>query len=160
MRNERGFTLVEIMVAMTIFAFVLTGILLLYANGYRSYAGTSRRIEVQENLRYALSWMARDIRQASSVEVLGSDAICLTIPGGEPITYQYDSLQREVETKRSAVDIPKPIASNVTALGFTPHFTPDGGIRSITITITGERWGTGPITMRTRVYLRAERATS
>ena len=160
MRNERGFTLVEIMVAMTIFAFVLTGILLLYVNGYRSYAGTSRRIEVQENLRYALSWMARDIRQASSVQVLGSDSICLNIPGREPITYQYDGFHQEVETTRSAVDTPKPIASNVTALVFVPQSTPDGRIRSVTITITGERWDTGPITMRTRVYLRAEPATS
>ena len=163
MRNERGFTLVEIMVAMTIFAFVVTGILLLYVNGYRSYAGTSRKIEVQENLRYALSWMARDIRQAVQLEVYDAagrsanagPTMRLTLSGGNQITYQYDAVQREVETRRSAVDTPKPIASNVTAL----QFTRDVHGRSVSITITGERWDTGPITMRTRVHLRAEPAT-
>ncbi|MGQ9531240.1 MAG: PilW family protein [Desulfotomaculales bacterium] len=159
MRNERGFTLVEIMVAMTIFAFVLTGILLLYVNGYRSYAGTSRRIEVQENLRYALSWMARDIRQAVALDVYGSDGnpakvgptIRFVLPDGKKVTYQYDAVQREVETKRSAGDTPHPIASNVSGLQFTWAL----GRRIVTISITGEQWNTGPITVRTQVHLRA-----
>lgn len=159
MRSERGFTLVEIMVAMTIFAFVLTGILLLYANGYRSYAGTNRRIEVQENLRYALSWMGRDIRQAVRLDVYGADGnpadvgptIRFTLPDGKEVTYQYDAAQREVETKRSAVDTPHPIASNVSGL----EFRRDPAGRTVTITITGEQWNTGPVTIHTQVHLRA-----
>ncbi len=159
MRSERGFTLVEIMVAMTIFAFVLTGILLLYVNGYRSYAGTNRRIEVQENLRYAMSWMARDIRQARELAVYGPDGnpadvgptISFTLPDGKEVTYQYDAVQREVETKRSGGDTPHPIASNVSGL----EFRRDPARRTVTITITGEKWNTGPITIHTQVHLRA-----
>ncbi|MBC7106469.1 MAG: hypothetical protein H5T97_11050, partial [Firmicutes bacterium] len=132
---------------------------LLYVNGYRSYAGTTRRIEVQENLRYAMSWMAREIRQARDLTVYGPDGnpadagpvIRFTLPDGNQVTYQYDAVQREVETKRSEGDTPHPVASNVSGL----EFRCDPARRTVTITITGEKWDTGPVTVRTQVRPRA-----
>lgn len=61
-RYERGLTLVEILVALMISAFLIAGVIQLFIGSkqtYRSYDALSR---IQENGRFVLEAMARDIR--------------------------------------------------------------------------------------------------
>ena len=64
--DNRGFTLMETMVALTIFAILVTAVLTVYVQGYASYHANNQKIEVQENLRIALNRISRDLRQAKS----------------------------------------------------------------------------------------------
>lgn len=57
--DKKGYTLVEVMVAITIFAMIAASVALLYGRGYISYSQESQRIDVQESLRTAVNRMSR-----------------------------------------------------------------------------------------------------
>jgi prepilin-type N-terminal cleavage/methylation domain-containing protein len=62
--RERGFTLAETMVAMTIFLFILLAVMTTYSPNREIQVSGERRVDVQQNARLALADMARDIRTA------------------------------------------------------------------------------------------------
>ena len=62
--KSRGFSLVELLVAMTIFGVMSTVILNLYVNVVRSTTSSEEVVEVQQGLRIALDQVARDIQMA------------------------------------------------------------------------------------------------
>ena len=65
-RNDRqwGFTLVELMVALTISIVLLGGVLKVYANSKQTYRVQEALSRLQENGRYAIEFLARDVRTA------------------------------------------------------------------------------------------------
>jgi prepilin-type N-terminal cleavage/methylation domain-containing protein len=167
--DKKGFTLVETIVALTIFSFVVVTIALIYLNGYKAYAQNSGRVDVQENLRISLNQMARDLRGAvddvtvykkvnqKNWEVVDEGEEGTKISYRDPednlISYQFDDKDEEVEVKRGQRDSFHPISSHITDLKF--RF--DENERIITITIQGEKkkGKPEPIELTTRVYLRA-----
>lgn len=62
--RHRGFSLVELMIAMTIGFVVLAGIGYLYIESRQSFRSMDNLSRIQESARYALETMARDIRMA------------------------------------------------------------------------------------------------
>lgn len=63
-RGQTGFGLVELMIAMTIGLILLGGIGYLYIGSRGAYRTTDNLSRMQENARYALDMMSRDIRMA------------------------------------------------------------------------------------------------
>lgn len=63
-RGQAGFGLVEILVAMTLGLILLGGIGYLYVGSRGAYRTTDNLSRMQENARYALDMMSRDIRMA------------------------------------------------------------------------------------------------
>ncbi|EGV31804.1 hypothetical protein ThidrDRAFT_1689 [Thiorhodococcus drewsii AZ1] len=61
--KKNGFTLVELMVAMTIGLFISGGILQIFLISKQSYRATEAMSRLQENGRFALEYLSRDIRQ-------------------------------------------------------------------------------------------------
>lgn len=114
------------MVALTIMAFVITGISLLYLNGYRSYVSERDRIEVQENLRIAASRMITKLKQADPTDrnniVISQDGkkIEFKLSFSKQWTgYRFDEVDKELEEKIEGTSTWLPIASHVTDLVFT-----------------------------------------
>jgi len=66
-RAYRGMTLIEVMIALTIGLILLAGTLTLFANNKRSYAEQDQMGRLQENARFALDMLTRDIRMAGYV---------------------------------------------------------------------------------------------
>jgi type IV pilus assembly protein PilW len=66
-RTLRGFTVLEILVAMVISLFLLAGILTLFSNSRTSYETNDRLARIQENGRLALDMIARDVRGAGNL---------------------------------------------------------------------------------------------
>ncbi|WP_300460940.1 prepilin-type N-terminal cleavage/methylation domain-containing protein [Desulfobacula sp.] len=62
--NNRGFTLVELLIAMTITTIVSAGIFSAYQNQQKAQLAQKQVIEMQQNLRVALYIMTSDIRMA------------------------------------------------------------------------------------------------
>lgn len=60
----RGFTVVELLVAVAISLLLLAGVLALFANSRLSYESNDRLARIQENGRFALALMTRDLRAA------------------------------------------------------------------------------------------------
>jgi len=63
-RSEGGFTVPELMVAMTLSAMIMAGIFLAHKAGQDAYLFGSARIEVQQNARVAVNRMIEEIRRA------------------------------------------------------------------------------------------------
>jgi prepilin-type N-terminal cleavage/methylation domain-containing protein len=63
--GERGYTLVEFAVAMTIFAILMSIVTPLMFSQIRSGLDTQERIDLQQNARTALRTMVRELRQAT-----------------------------------------------------------------------------------------------
>lgn len=161
MKGERGFTLVEAIVAMTIFSFVVVLVAALYLNGYQNYSRESERIEMQESLRIAANKMASKIRQGTGVKVYSKNGPPDEQNPGPWIEFNegksgfrfIDSGSKEVEEKNDANW--QPLASNVKNLVF--NYDEDRKI--VTITITGEKGRSGPVSLTTEVYLRVSQVS-
>lgn len=65
--NQRGFSLVELMVAITLGFIVVAAVGYLYLGSRQSFRNTENMARMQESARYALDTMARDIRMAGSL---------------------------------------------------------------------------------------------
>ncbi len=63
-RGQDGFTLVELMVAMSIFLLILVGIFQVFDPSRNAYQVSERKLSVQQNARVAMDRMARQIRMS------------------------------------------------------------------------------------------------
>lgn len=66
---QRGFTLVELMVALLIGVFLTGGVLALFAGTKQSYRINEGVSRVQESGRFAIEYLSRDLRQAGFMEL-------------------------------------------------------------------------------------------
>lgn len=60
----RGFTLIELMVAMVLSLFLMGGVILMYFSSKAAYLDSNQMSRLQENIRFASDYMVRDIRNA------------------------------------------------------------------------------------------------
>ncbi|HHW40736.1 MAG TPA: prepilin-type N-terminal cleavage/methylation domain-containing protein [Syntrophomonadaceae bacterium] len=163
MRRDQGFTFIEMLIALTIMAFVVTGISLLYLSGYQSYARESDRIEVQENLRIAAARMAFKIKQAKpdtiipeNLDEVPSSHIEFTLSFNDKSSgYRLDKKEGE---KKGEIEEKIEGTGGYTWLPVTSRvitklvFTREGN--SITITIEGEKGKSEKVRLSTEVNLR------
>lgn len=63
-QNQRGVTLIELLISMSIFMIVLLGIYLIFDTHFKIFASGESRADVQFNARYTMAQMARQIRMA------------------------------------------------------------------------------------------------
>jgi type IV pilus assembly protein PilW len=86
--NDQGFTLVEFMVAALIASFVLGSTVLLATQMQQAYGTQLDDAALEQEARYALDWIARDIRSAGSdaYSEIDEDQKLLIDPngGGDP----------------------------------------------------------------------------
>ncbi|OIQ58217.1 hypothetical protein MOTE_21490 [Moorella thermoacetica] len=68
-REQRGFTLVEVVVAMALFALLASAVLTIYLQTIFSWRQQEQAVDVQDNLRVAMDRMGREVRQAKSIKV-------------------------------------------------------------------------------------------
>ncbi len=64
MKNDRGFTLVETMIAVAIFGIVMIGIYRTYDSQQKTYIVQEQVIDMQQNLRTALYFIGQEVRMA------------------------------------------------------------------------------------------------
>ena len=89
MKDTKGFTLIEIMVAMAIFAIVVTGIYQTYHFQQRSYMKQEKVVDMQQNLRAGLYFLKRDIRMAGYDPTEDADAT-ITIANIAELKFEFD----------------------------------------------------------------------
>jgi len=81
--RSRGFSLVELMVAITIGAIILAGAITLFVNNRDTYKTTNELSRLQETARYALGMMVKDIRMAGYFGCADRlDTVTLNVPIG------------------------------------------------------------------------------
>ena len=95
-RDERGFTLAELLVAVAVLAFIMAGVLALQRQGQTAYLMGAARVEVQQNARVALDVMMNELRAAQSMTTVtncnnatnGTTDITFVDQGGTSHQYQ------------------------------------------------------------------------
>jgi type IV pilus assembly protein PilW len=88
-RNESGFTLIELFIAMSISAAVMAAVFMAYQSQQKSYVIQEDVAEMQQNLRAAMDMMVREIRMAGydQTGTAGADISAATIGS---ITFTWD----------------------------------------------------------------------
>lgn len=87
-RTERGFTIVEMIVVLSIF---LGAALLIYQVAQSlmiSYRTGETKIQVEENLRRGMTHLMRELRQAARATLMCSQGGSASYPAGDSITYR------------------------------------------------------------------------
>lgn len=76
--RQRGFTIVELMIALVLSLVVVGGAISIYLNNQESFRTNDSLAKIQENTRFAFELLARDIREAGS-NPCGVKAVASTI---------------------------------------------------------------------------------
>jgi len=72
LRDQRGFTLTELLVVAAVLGMILAAVVLVQQQEQQAYIFGSHRVEVQQNNRAALELMVRELRSAQSVTAIPS----------------------------------------------------------------------------------------
>jgi prepilin-type N-terminal cleavage/methylation domain-containing protein len=125
LRDTRGFTLAELLVAVAILGFIVGAIFTIQQQGTFAYLTGAARVEVQQNARLALDTMISDIRSAQPVvnttQVITSiDTNCATgtppsSGGGTSIGFS-DQNGNTVTYQLSGTDLQKTLSGTTTVL--------------------------------------------
>ena len=97
LRSRSGYTLVELLVVLSIFLTIVSSITALFLSGARAEVDANRRFEEQQNARVALDRMRREIHCASALTLTSAASITITLPagcqtsGGSQTTVVYDT---------------------------------------------------------------------
>jgi len=139
---SKGFTLIELVVTLSIASFFLAALVGLVGSTSRSYRAQERMIDAQQDVRAAMDFMARDIRMAGADPMRSSGAGIVmaatktlhftadlnmnnAIDTGisEDVTYNYDSANQRIEritpTATPGKDRTDFLIENVAAMSFT-----------------------------------------
>jgi prepilin-type N-terminal cleavage/methylation domain-containing protein len=158
--RERGFTLVEVVVAVSIFSLVVGAALALYQQAVLSWHKDETRVDVQESLRIGLDRMGRELRTAVEFYEANNNSVKFKSADGKTVRY-YQNADKEQLMREVNNDRPNPVASYVTGLTLVYYGTDNNppqnleSIRRVEITLTGRK-GNGPeVKMTTSVRIRA-----
>ncbi len=167
-RNQTGFTLLEMLVSSAVFVIVLFAIYTMLSANQITYALGENKVEIQQNARVAMRRMAREVRmagydpssaipaQASQTAIQVANANTITFiadldgnNSSDQVTYrlQGNQLIRDNSSWVAVAWTPtvsSQVADAVTALNFTYFDANDNvtatlaDIRRITVDITGQ----------------------
>lgn len=142
--SKNGFTLVELMVGLAITSVIITAVFAAYTTQQRLYVSQDQIAEMQQNLRAAVDYMAREIRMAgydptgesgagllpTSGDDLSPDKMSFTLDfnededtadDGEQFSFSFSpsvSTDFEVEVRDGGVLKSQVIAENIQAVEF------------------------------------------
>ena len=86
MKNDRGFTLVEMMISVAIFSIVMTGIYQTYDSQQKTYIVQEQVIDMQQNHRTAIYFLGRELRMAGYDPTLKANSLDMDSPGFDNAT--------------------------------------------------------------------------
>lgn len=122
-KNKQGFSLIELMVVVTILGFIILGLVTFFTGGTKSWVTGQSQLTAQRNARQAMDQMIREIREGEKL-LNGSDrdTIIVHFPdsfGKSDITYNFNLLDNTIYRDSN------PLINNVNDLSFT-YFDNDG----------------------------------
>lgn len=153
--GEAGFTLVELLLVMVLIGITAATTAMLTLQGARAYGDLIARKEALHHPRLALERVAREVRQATAVALVGARLdITTTRPSGCTTACDVVGVSRDAATNTVRIEVNGlPAGGNILAEGISAlTFTLDTGTPSkwVETTLTEA----GGLKYRTRAYLR------
>jgi type IV pilus assembly protein PilW len=90
MGQDKGFTLVELLVAVFVAGIVMTGVYTAYYSQQKSYTAQEQMAELQQNLRSAMYFMAKEIRMAGCNPLGTADTAGFQAVGSDTVSFSMD----------------------------------------------------------------------
>lgn len=146
-RNRSGFTLIEVLLSLTLLGILMVTVLSLYQFNLLEWERDQDVIDVQDNLRTGLDCIAREARQAKNLHS-GSSDNCLKFYTSD---YQLISYFLEGTSlyRKTGSSVKQPVADNITRLQIQYG---TGGL--INIVMAGQTENTPEISYSTTVKIR------
>ncbi len=118
-RAEQAFTLVELLVASSISAILLTTVMVSFVVMSRTFNAIGNYSDLDRQSRYALDVMGRDIRQTGGLTNWTTTNLTFTNIDGSMLKYTYNTNSRLLKYTNSGTGQSSTLLSNCTALTFT-----------------------------------------
>lgn len=132
MKRTRGFTLIECILALSLFAVVLSVGMGLYLTGYRMYRHIEGQVEAEDNVRIVLDRIAETLRRTDNLP----DKVSVSNHSLKIGTYQYYLKENSIHEKISGTA--NNLAQNI--LSYEPSY--ENGL--LTIRMKGSAYPGGP----------------
>lgn len=89
LKNQKGFSLIEMMVVVVILGLIVLGLVTFFTGGVKSWVAGQSQLTAQRNARQAMDRMVREIREGENVKTGSDDAtIVVSIPAlGSELAY-------------------------------------------------------------------------
>jgi prepilin-type N-terminal cleavage/methylation domain-containing protein len=133
LREQRGFTLTELLVVAAVLGVILAGVVVIQQRGQEAYLFGAHRVEVQQNNRSALERMVKELRTAKSVTAIPS-ASNLTFVDENGATAQYQLSGTTLN--RTVSGTTTPLIGGVQGLTMTYYSAWNGATNTGTTTTT------------------------
>jgi type IV pilus assembly protein PilW len=78
---QKGLSLIELMIAITLSIFITAAMISLFVNSKQNYRLNENMSRLQENARFAISFLARDIRMSDYRTCVAADRLATAIAG-------------------------------------------------------------------------------
>jgi len=80
-QSQMGLSLIELMIAITLSIFITAAMITLFVNSKQNYRLNENMSRLQENARFAMSFLARDIRMADYRTCVTADRLATAVAG-------------------------------------------------------------------------------
>jgi prepilin-type N-terminal cleavage/methylation domain-containing protein len=118
--NRKGFSLIEMMVALGILSLIIIGLVTFFSGGTRAWVTGQYQLEAQRNARLAMDRMVKEIREGKNIiSSSDGDTIVVSIPNfdtADPDDYYEVTYSLFVNTLQRDSN---PLIDNVQSLSFT-----------------------------------------
>ena len=152
LNNDKGFTLVELLLSLAIMSIILLPLTMTVTTGYKTFFREDENIDVMQNGRFAMDKMVRAIREADPSNIIVTDTNRLRILSDEIETEYFRDGNWIYEKKGASPK--KEIARHINALLITKNNNGLGQLKSIDIEIVLSSERLKNYTLKTTVYLR------
>ena len=106
MDNKRGFSMLEILMAIGLFGMVAAVVFSVYVSGAKAWHRTENQAEVQQNLRIAIGTLTKELRKADSFKIRpGNREVILTYEDGSTKGYRFHPAAGEIRISESGAAV-------------------------------------------------------
>ncbi len=153
-RTQGGMTLIELMIALLIGAFLLGGIIQIFVNSKRTYAMQDNLARLQENGRFAMDFISTDIRMAGYRGCNRSAAISSILNTPTAFLYNFNTPLQGFESSSATAWTPSIDAAITSPLGGSDVITLRGASQQSNY-VTAHASGTADLTLASTTELAA-----
>ena len=99
LKNQKGFTLIELMVVVIILSLMILGLVTFFSGGARSWIAGQSQLKAQREARQRMDMMVKEIREGEEVVVSSNTSVTISIPNfdADGLISGYNDIKFELD---------------------------------------------------------------